>query len=212
MGPGTKIPTLERADELKEKFERLGEKLGVKVKCIISNGSQPCGNGVGPCLEARDVLKVLQNDDTAPKDLIDKSILFAGAGLEWVGKAKQGKGAEMAREILSSGKAYEQFKRIVKAQGGNPDVKLSDIHVGKKTFDLLAPRGGIITIMNNKLISECARIAGAPYNKGAGVFVNAKLSSVVSKGDVLMRVHAESDTKLERAKEFLKHEEIFIIQ
>ncbi|MBN1923531.1 MAG: AMP phosphorylase [Nanoarchaeota archaeon] len=212
MGPGTKVPSHEDAADLVESFTRLGEKLGVKVYAIESNGSQPCGNGVGPALEARDVLKVLTNDESAPKDFIEKCILFSGFMLEIAGKAAVGKGSEMAREILASGKAYEQFKRIVKAQGGDPDVKLEDIKVGEYTFDVLAENPGIVSLINNKALSSCARAAGAPYNKGAGVFVKAKLSDSVVKGDLLMRIHAESKEKLDRARKVLQLRRIFTIQ
>ena len=71
---------------------------------------------------------------------------------------------------------------------------------------------GIVSLINNKVLSSCARAAGAPYNKGAGVFVKAKLSDFVEKGDTLMRIHAESKEKLERAKKLLTLKRIFTIQ
>ncbi|VVB76042.1 AMP phosphorylase [Candidatus Tiddalikarchaeum anstoanum] len=212
MGPGTKIPTHERAEELSEKFTRLGEKLGLKVYCIVDNGSQPCGNGVGPALEARDVLKILQNDPTGPADLLDKALLFAGTILELGGKAKKGKGQDLALEIIKNGKAYEQFKRIVKAQGGNPNISLCDIKVGPEMFDVKSEVEGMITMINNNLISKCARAAGAPHNQGAGVYVIGKLSMNIKKGTTLMTIYAESAEKLERAKEAIKGKEPFVIQ
>lgn len=212
MGPGTKVPTHECADELKEDFVKLGEKLGIKVYCIESNGSEPCGNGIGPALESIDVLKVLKNRTDAPNDLKEKSLLFAGKMLEVAGKAKKGKGKELAREIIKTGKAYKKFKKIIKAQGGNPNLKISDIKIGEHSYDFKAKKKGIITMINNKSISDCARAAGAPYNKGAGIFINVKLNSSVKKGDVLMTIYAESEVKLERAKKVLEKKRIFTIQ
>ncbi len=212
IGVGTKVPTHEEAKNLVEKFNILGKKLGIKVYCIVSDGSQPIGNGIGPALEARDVLKILTNDDTAPLDLKRKGILFAGKVLELAGKAPKGKGEELAKEILESGKAYEQFKRIIKAQGGDPNISLNDIKVGEYTYDVLADKKGIVTMIDNKAIAAIARAAGAPHEKGAGIFISAKLSDFVNKGDFLMRVHAESKFKLEHALEVLRSKKVFTIQ
>jgi AMP phosphorylase len=197
---------------LSEKFTRLGEKLGIKVYPIITNGSQPCGNGVGPALEAIDVLKVLYNDPTMPIDLLEKSVLFAGKALELGGKAKEGEGEALALEILKSGKALTQFRRIIKAQGGDPNIKISDIKPGKYTFDLVSGCEGVITMINNNVISKCARAAGAPHNKGAGAFIIAKLSMPVKKGELLMRIHSESEIKLSRAIDVIKGTSPFTVQ
>ncbi|MDD5500030.1 MAG: hypothetical protein PHT91_04115, partial [Candidatus Nanoarchaeia archaeon] len=173
---------------------------------------QPCGNGVGPSLEAIDVLKVLTNEPSQPKDLRYKSLLFAAKIFEMSGKAKKGKGMELAQKVLDSGKAYEKFKNIIKAQGGNPNIKISDIKVGSFIYEVKAECRGIITMINNKAIADIARAAGAPYNHGAGLFVKAKLSDAVNKGDLLMTVHAESRIKLLRAVEVLESKKVFTIQ
>lgn len=212
MGPGTKLPTHEKAEHLTESFINLGKKLGVKVECIESNGSQPCGNGVGPALEAIDVLKVLMNSPDQPMDLRDKSLMFAGRIFEMSGKAKKGKGEELANKILESGEAYTHFKKIIKAQGGDPDVKICDIKVGKFIYELKSKDKGIVTMINNKAIADVARAAGAPYNKGAGLFVKVKLSDSVKEGELLMTIYSESREKLLRATEVLEDKKIFTIQ
>jgi len=212
MGPGTKIPTHEKAEHLTEVFTNLGKKLGLKIECIESNGSQPCGNGVGPALEAIDVLKVLTNDPSQPKDLREKSLIFAAKIFEMSGNAKKGKGLELAAKVLDSGEAYEHFKKIIKAQGGNPDVKISEIKVGKFIYEVKSGCKGIVTMINNKAIADIARAAGAPYNKGAGLVVNSKLSDAVNENDTLMVIHAESREKLLRASEVLKDKKVFTVQ
>ncbi len=212
IGPGTKLPTHEKAEHLNEMFKILGKKLGVKVECIESNGSQPCGNGVGPSLEAIDVLKVLTNDESQPKDLREKSLMFAAKILEMAGKAPKGKGYNLAQKILSSGQAYEHFKKIIKAQGGDPNIKISDIKVGKFIFECKAKENGIITMINNKAIADIARAAGAPYNQGAGVYVKSKLSDKICNGETLMTIYSESREKLLRAVEVMNGKKIFTIQ
>lgn len=212
MGPGTKLPTHERAEHLNEMFMVLGKKLKINIECIESNGSQPCGNGIGPALEVIDVLKVLTNSPDLPVDLKEKSLIFAGKLFEMGKKAKKGKGVEMARKILESGQAYEHFKKIIKAQGGNPNVSIKDINIGKHVYELKAKTKGIITMINNKSLANIARAAGAPYNQGAGIFIKAKLSDLVNENDVLMTIHSESRIKLLRAIEVLNEKNIFTIQ
>ncbi|PIN79630.1 thymidine phosphorylase, partial [Candidatus Woesearchaeota archaeon CG10_big_fil_rev_8_21_14_0_10_34_8] len=109
VGRGAKIIDMKQANGLKNKFEQLGKKLNMKIKVIITDGSQPIGNGIGPSLEARDVLWTLKNSSRGSTLLRDKSLLMAGGLLELTCKAKKGKGVSMARSILESGKAYEKL-------------------------------------------------------------------------------------------------------
>ena len=99
MGKKAKVKSLEEAKHLKEMFELIGRKLGMHVKVIVSDGSQPVGRGVGPLLEAEDVLAVLRNDPSAPEDLKNKSISLAGMLLEMTSKYKPGKGIEKAKDL-----------------------------------------------------------------------------------------------------------------
>ncbi|MFA5333272.1 MAG: AMP phosphorylase [Candidatus Nanoarchaeia archaeon] len=212
IGPGTKLPTHEKSEHLTEMFINLGKKLGVKIECIESNGSQPCGNGVGPALEVIDVLKILTNEPSQPMDLREKSLMFAAKIFEMSSIARKGKGIDLARKVLESGEAYAHFKKIIKAQGGNPDVKISDIKVGSFVYEYKTNCKGIITMINNKAIADIARAAGAPYNKGAGVFVKSKLSDLVNENDTLMVIHSESREKLLRAIELLNDKKVFTVQ
>ena len=76
---------------------------------MLSDGAQPVGRGIGPALEARDVLQVLRNDPDAPADLADRACLIAGALLELTGKAPSGTGKAMALNALRT----ERVRRIV---------------------------------------------------------------------------------------------------
>src|SRR3989344_1345145 len=116
VGDETKITTRKKARDLKKKFIELGKKLNMKIKVAITNGSQPIGNGIGPALEAKDVLLVLQN--IGPEDLKNKSIKLAGIILKMCGKPKK-----LARILLESGEAYKKMKEIIIAQGGNPNIQ-----------------------------------------------------------------------------------------
>ncbi|MFA6343420.1 MAG: thymidine phosphorylase family protein [Candidatus Gracilibacteria bacterium] len=207
-GPDVKVKNAKDAQPLKEKFEKIGAMLGMKVKVVLSDGSQPIGNGVGPVLEALDILKVLKMEPDAPQDLVTKTIWLCGVMLEMTGKAKEGKGAEMAREALVSGKAYKKMQEIIIAQGKNH----TPLKVGKLTHDVVATKSGKITAINNKLISRYARLAGAPINVGAGLFIHKKISDTVKKGDALFTLYAENKERLANTLEYVDANAVYTIK
>lgn len=212
LGPEAKVKAPGTANHLKGKFIELGEKLGIRTKVLITDGSEPIGDGVGPSLEARDVLKVLYNYRSAPKDLREKSLFIAGTLFELVGKAKSGKGKELAEKILKSGKALRKFQEIISAQGGNPDMKPEDIPVGGETHVLKAGRVGIVSFVSNKGVKKIASTLGAPRDKEAGVFLHAHTGTRVKRGDKLMTLHAKRVIKFQRAVNMLEGLEIFKIE
>ncbi len=197
LGKDTKIKTKKQAMHLKRKFLEIGKKLGMKIKVTITDGNQPIGNGIGPCLEAIDVLKVLRNDKDAPKDLRKKSLHLATLMLDMAGKkdAKQ-----LATDILDSGRAFDKMKEIIKLQGGNSKITPEDIKVGKITYTYKATKSGKITEIDNREIARIARVAGAPEDKGAGIYLYVHEKEKVRKNDKLFTIHAQSKTKLEYAK------------
>jgi len=195
-GKGSKIASMKKALQLKKDFENLSKRIGIKVKVIITDGKEPIGNGIGPALEARDVLWVLKNDKKAPEDLKEKSLRMAGIMLEMAGKTKKGKGLSLAKDILESGKAYKKMKEIIKMQGKKIDDP-SKIKLGKVKYDVFANKNGTIKEINNRPISKIARVAGAPEFQGAGVFLYCLVGDKVKKGDKLFTVYCHDKGKLE---------------
>ncbi len=119
--------------------------------------------------------------------------------LEMAGVTTRGSGKELAEEILASGKALKKMREIIEAQGGNPDVKPEDIPLGQYTMEIRAPCDGYVTDVDNHSIKEIALAAGAPAEKGAGVLLHAKVGYKVEKGDPLMTIYAERESKLTEA-------------
>jgi AMP phosphorylase len=194
IGKTAKVKTKKEAKILKKRFEKISRILKIKIKVIITEAKQPIGNGIGPALEARDVLRILQRKKGAPKDLEKKAIMMA----DRIFKLTNTKAS--AEEILNIGKAYEKFKEIIKAQKGNPNIKSEKIKLGKYTYDFKSTKDGKIKEINNKKISNLARIAGAPENKGAGIYLHKKLNEKIKKGDILLTIYAENLEKLSYAK------------
>lgn len=182
-----------RAHELKRKFERLAKHFHIKIKCILSEGNQPVGNGIGPVLEMRDVLSVLRGE--GPQDLRKKALLLSGELLELAEKAKKGKGVEAAKEILDSGKAYKKFEEIIEAQQG----KLRLLEPGKYNFTIRSKRSGKIKEINNYDLAFIARAAGCPVDKKAGLYLWKHLQEQVKTNDKIITVYAESKDKLKKA-------------
>lgn len=201
IGKDTKIKTIKEADHLKNSFIKIGKGLGMKVKVIKSDGRQPIGNGIGPSLEARDVLYVLRRDEKRPIDLEKKSIMMAGLILEMTGIRS---GKKLAEEMLNSGAAYEKMKEIIKAQGGNPDILPEDIELGKYSYTHKAERSGKVKDINNFSVNRIARIAGAPMDHEAGMLFYKHEKDCVKKGEPIFKIFANNKSKLEYAKKLLK--------
>ncbi|VVB54425.1 AMP phosphorylase [uncultured archaeon] len=197
VGVGAKIEDMTEAQALAGKFIELGRRLNIKVEAIITDGSAPVGNGIGPALEARDVLEVL--DGRGPIDLVSKSLDMAGVLLELAGKSRKGEGRALAESILSSGKAKRKMMEIIEAQGGNPNITAADIKVGDKTHDILASTKGRIKSIDNKRIAKVARTAGAPKDQAAGVYLHAGVGDTVDTGQKLFTIYAVNESKLTEA-------------
>ncbi len=190
----------QQALELKEKFEYLGKVFKKKLKVILIEANEPMGNGVGPALELIDVINVLNPEAQGPKDLEQKSVFLAGQLLEMTGKAKSNQGAKMAQQILDSGKAFEKFKEIIKAQKGS----LKKIHLGKFNKTITAKKPAIVREINNKKINSLARVAGCPVDKLAGLYIYVSTKDKVKKGDKILTIYSESHSRLRGAAKFYK--------
>jgi len=188
-----------QAEKLKFKFLNLGKKFDLELEVVLTDGSQPIGNGVGPVLEMRDILKVLKRKNS-PEDLEKKSVMLSGKILEMVGKAEKGKGEQKAMEILDSGKAFKKFQEIIKAQKG----KIKNLKLGEYNYEIKAKRKSKIKFIDNKMISSLARSAGCPEDKAAGIYIYKKVGDVAEEGEIILTVYATSKEKLEHAKEFYK--------
>jgi len=202
-GGGSKIPSYKKAAQLKKDFESIGKALKKHMKVIITDGRQPIGNGIGPSLEARDVLWVLKNDALAPKDLREKSIRMAGLILEMGGKAKKGMGKRIAKELLETGLAYDKMTEIIKAQG-EKQTNPNRIRLGKYQADIKAGKSGRVKQVDNKAISKIARVLGAPDSKGSGIYIYKHMGDKVRKGEPLFRMYSESRHRIKYANDIIK--------
>ena len=186
VGPSAKVRSQAEAVRLRKLFEYIGDNIGLELDVVLTDGLQPVGRGIGPVLEARDVMAVLRCEPDAPQDLREKSLLLAGRILDFDPGLRGGHGFERAREILDSGRALEVMERIIDAQGRST-VKHE---LGHLTRDVPAPGTGVVVAVDCLRLARIARLAGAPMDKGAGIDLFKKIGDRVARGEPLYRIHA----------------------
>ncbi len=199
VGPTAKVRSYEAGQALSQSLIDVGRAFGLTAKTIISDGTQPVGRGIGPALEARDVLAVLKGDALAPADLRAHALALAGALLELGGKAAEGTGVAMAAECLKSGRAWDKFQRICEAQGG-----MRTPPVARYRRVVTVRRAGLVESIDSRKLSRVAKLAGAPDSKAAGVELHLRLGAPASRGEAAYTVHAESPGELDYAMGFVE--------
>jgi thymidine phosphorylase len=205
VGRYAKMDNRKEALELKRRFKEIGRKLGMKVKVVITDGKQPIGKGIGPNLEAKDVLNVLMGK--GPKDLRDKSIKMAVYILKML-KIKSPKNKVL--EALDSGSAYDKMKEIIRAQEGKI-FKPEQLKLGNFKKNVYSSKKGRVKELNNKDVSKIARMAGAPLDKAAGIYLCKKLKDRVDKKELLFVIYAGSKKRLNYAFDLVKEKNPYII-
>ncbi|RLJ00229.1 MAG: AMP phosphorylase [Candidatus Aenigmatarchaeota archaeon] len=199
-GKEAKIRSLFEFEELAEKFIRLGKMLGIDVNVVSTYGEQPIGHAIGPALEAREALSAIMYHNQ-PQDLIEKATTLASMLLNFSGIRN---GKEHALNIIKSGKAETKLREIIKAQGGNEKIMPEDIPLGEKVIDIISNKSGKVLWISNRAVSTIAKEAGAPKNKGAGIYLHKKIGENVKKGEKIFTIYAEHTFKLNRALKLMK--------
>lgn len=197
VGPTAKVRSKPLAERLSQALIHTGKGLGLEVETIISDGSQPIGTGIGPALEAQDVLYVLENHEHAPADLREKSIFLASKMLQMAGHGNAKECTQKVEAVLENGQALAKFKDICEAQGG-----MKKLPISKHQQTVLADRPGIVSFFNNRILSRLASLAGAPNAAAAGLTIHVKVGDQVCSGDPLITVHSEAPGELEYAMAF----------
>ncbi len=196
-GRGTKVKTIGDADLLAKDFIELGRRLDIKTQCLISYGEQPIGQAIGPALEAREALRALQGDNVP--DLIDKAVHLCGLILEMAGRGDE----RLARAILKSGRAEKKMREIIGRQGGNQNIRPEDIEIGEQRTEIKSEKAGTLLWMDNNLLVEIARAAGAPKDRKAGILLHKKIGEKVRKGESIIEIYSEKATKLALAEKII---------
>lgn len=207
VGPTAKIRNTATAEQLGATLAAIGMRLGVVVVPHLSDGTRPVGRGVGPALEAADVLAVLGNCRDAPVDLRERALDLAGLLLEMGGATRPGQGRRLAAETLASGAAQRKFDAICEAQGGRRAVPVAPCR-----HRVASERGGIVSAIDNRVLSRLAKLAGAPAAPAAGLKLAVNVGDLVARGDELFTLHAQTPGELAYALEYYRrHGDLFTV-
>ncbi len=198
IGPTAKVRTTASANLLKSYLETTAKEFGITLSVLFTDGLQPVGRGIGPSLEAKDVLKVLQNAKDAPQDLRERALTLAGSILEFSTKLKPGEGKAEAQRILDSGQAWKKFQAICHAQGGmrEPSSASYTHTVHSKTI-------GMVTAVDNRYLARLAKLAGAPKSKEAGIEFLCPIGTKVELEQPLFVIHSQTQGELDYAVNYL---------
>jgi thymidine phosphorylase len=194
VGPTAKVRSAEAAQLLGARLEAVARALGIHAKVHVSDGTQPVGRGIGPALEARDVMAVLRGDADAPADLRERSLALAAEVLQFAPGALQAESRDLARRLLESGAALRKFEAICRAQGGLREPPRAPL-----TRAVTAPRAGTCTAIDNRRVARIAKLSGAPRAPSAGLDLHVRVGERVERGAPLYTIHAEAPGELEYA-------------
>lgn len=197
VGPTAKLRDQNQAQRLARLFSAVAEDLQLVLRCVITDGTQPVGYGIGPVEEARDVLTVLRNQAGAPADLADRAVLLASHLLAMASGESDAHCQEQARHLLTSGAANRQFERICAAQGG-----LREPTGARYQAVLQAGRSGVLAAVDNVRLAQLAKLAGAPSSPAAGLRLHVKVGEEVSQGQALATLFATTPGELAYAEEY----------
>ena len=201
VGDSAKVKDMKTALELKKQFEYVGKNFGMKMRIEITEAREPVGRGIGPLLQTREALRILEQSPLRSLDLENKSLLLAASLIDLTGVAKGGKALQLATEQLRLGKASKKMKEIIKAQNGGDNYKLTseDIVLGKVSFDYLSKKAGMVLDIDMKMLNNVARILGCPLENGAGIYLNKKLKDKVKQDELLFTLYSENKHRLNDA-------------
>jgi thymidine phosphorylase len=200
VGSGAFMKELDQARELAQTMVRLGTDAGVQTVALLTNMETPLGLTAGNALEVRESLEVLEGG--GPEDVVELTLALAR---EMVAAAR--KDVDPA-EVLADGRAMDVWKRMIRAQGGDPDATLP---VAKETHQVLAPADGVLVRLDALAVGVAAWRLGAgrarkedPVQAGAGVELHYKPGAVVRGGEPLLTLHTDTPERFDRAIEALE--------
>ena len=210
-GKNAKLHTEEEAKILEHKFKFLAKKFDVNLECFIQKSEGPAGTGIGPLLEARDSLMVLEQHEDRPILLEEMALELAGQILELclASSSKENQKTirdhykdntkDWARDLLVSGDAHRKFLEIVKIQGGDNTVTSEELKHAQYKAIIKTDESGIVSQVVNTNITTLARILGCPQDKKSGMTIYKRDGDIVKKGEALATFYSETKHRLDEA-------------
>ena len=197
VGSGAFMKTVERARELATTMVELGTDAGVTTVALLTAMDRPLGRAVGNALEVAESVEVLAGG--GPADVVELTVRLAREMLQAAGVS----GGRDPERALQDGSAMDAWRRMISAQGGDPDAQLPR---AAETMELTVPSSGVLTRLDAYAVGLAAWRLGAgrerkevPVSFGAGVTLHARPGDLVREGQPLMTLHADETFRFERA-------------
>lgn len=210
-GDDAKVKTLEEAEDVKIRFDELCSKFNIKNDVFLRESVSPDGYGIGPLLEARDLLRIYERDSRRPVRLEEVALEMAGRLLELSDVAGPGEGYKLAKAKLESGEAEEKFWKIAEAQGAKSRTSSDKLILAKFSHEVKAEKAGVVQSIGNRAVVDIARGLGCPFIKEAGIYFDKLAGDHVNEGEVLYTLYATSPERLEIGVEVMEREGEFVI-
>ncbi len=201
VGETAKVRSRADADRLSALFTEVGNACGIHIRCLITDGSQPIGRGIGPVEEARDIIEVLQGNGEHVADLRERALFLAAHLIDMAENTGINEAKDKATSILDSGRAWEQFKKIVDAQGG-----LKELPSANYAHTVCATENGYIKNIDCRQIARLAKLAGAPFSPAAGLRLHVTRGDTVEEGQPLFTLYSDSEGEKDYALDYYQSE------
>ena len=202
-GSGAFMSDPKKASELARVMVDLGTRAGVKTRALVTAMDVPLGLTAGNALEVRESIEVLAGG--GPEDVVELTLVLAREMLDAAGIKQLMDPAD----ALKNGAAMDSWKKMIRAQGGDPDAKLP---VAKEQVQIRADKDGTLSSMDAMSVGIAAWRLGAGRSKqgekvsfGAGIEIHAKPGAQVKKGDLVYTLHADDSTRFDRAQNALQN-------
>ena len=202
-GSGAFMSDPKKASELARVMVDLGTRAGVKTRALVTAMDVPLGLTAGNALEVRESIEVLAGG--GPEDVVELTLVLAREMLDAAGIKQLMDPAD----ALKNGAAMDSWKKMIRAQCGDPDAKLP---VAKENIKILADKDGTLSSMDAMSVGIAAWRLGAGRSKqgekvsfGAGIEIHAKPGAQVKKGDLIYTLHADESARFERAQSALQN-------
>ena len=201
VGSGAFMKTRENATELARTMVDLGTDAGVNTVALLTDMSTPLGLTAGNALEVRESVEVLAGG--GPADVVELTVRLAEEMLDAAGR-----GGQDVAAALADGRAMDAWRRMISAQGGDPDAPLP---VATERHEVRAGASGVMSELDAYAVGVAAWRLGAgrarkedPVQAGAGIEMHAKPGDPVREGDVLLTLHTDEPERFDRAQDALQ--------
>lgn len=196
VGSGAFMKDVDQARELAETMVEIGKRAGTKTVALLTDMSTPLGRKIGNALEVEESVEVLAGG--GPSDVVELTVALAREMLELAGVHDAD-----VEAALTDGRAMDTWKKMIRAQGGDPDATLP---VAANTHEILAQESGVVSRIDALGVGVASWKLGAgrarkddPVQAGAGIEIHAGIGDQVSKGDKLFTLHTDTPERFDAA-------------